>query len=48
MAARSWGAAIQSARKLDAQVRPAPQAEAMPGGHGDLRIFATLAMTGRI
>ncbi len=32
---------------MDAQVRPAPQAAAMSGGHGDLRIFVAslLAMT---
>jgi hypothetical protein len=32
---------------LDEQVRPAPQAEAMSGGHGDLLIFVAslLAMT---
>jgi hypothetical protein len=35
--------------RLDAQVRPAPQAAAMSGGHGDLRIFVAslLAMTGK-
>jgi hypothetical protein len=39
--------AIQCASEsaLDVQVRPAPQAAAMSGGHGDLRIFASLAMT---